>query len=422
MATPSVFMPGRDAVSGATISGMPVSTIVGRQVVTPGIDRLLTVDRRLIAGRRVGLVCNPASVDGRLAHTADRLHDDPDVTLAALFGPQHGFRSDLQDNMIETPHGEDRRRRVPVFSLYSDTREPTADMLAGLDVLVIDLQDVGTRVYTYIYTMANCMRAAARRGLPVVVCDRPNPIGGDEVEGACLQTAWSSFVGQFPIPMRHGMTIGELARLFNDAFGIGARLDVVSLDGWRRSMYFDETGAAVGHPVAESPHARQRHRLPRCRPHRRDEAVRGPWHDAAVRAHRGAVDRRRAAGRGDERERPARRAISGRCSSSRRSRNTPARPAAAARSTCIDRRAFQPLRAAVELIDEFRREDPARFAWREPPYEYEHDKEPIDILYGSDRLRRTLDERRQRDRARRVRGARMKSSSGACASSLREPF
>ena len=140
---------------------MPVSSIVGRQVVTPGIDRLLTVDRRLIAGRRVGLVCNPASVDGRLTHTADRLHADPDVTLAALFGPQHGFRSDLQDNMIETPHAEDRLRQVPVFSLYSDTREPTADMLAGLDVLVIDLQDVGTRVYTYIYTMANCLRAAA---------------------------------------------------------------------------------------------------------------------------------------------------------------------------------------------------------------------------------------------------------------------
>ena len=163
------------------------SSPVGRQIVTPGIDRLLTVDRRLIAGRRVGLVCNPASVDASLAHTADRLLEDPDVTLAALFGPQHGFRSDLQDNMIETPHGGDCRRRVPVFSLYSDTREPTAEMLEGLDVLVVDLQDVGTRVYTYIYTMANCMRAAARHGLPVVVCDRPNPIGGDAVEGARLR-------------------------------------------------------------------------------------------------------------------------------------------------------------------------------------------------------------------------------------------
>ena len=150
---------------------MPAPSTVGveRQVVTPGIERLLSVDRRLVAGRRVGLVCNTASGGGRRAPRADRVHDEPHVTLAALFGPQHGFRSDLQDNMIETPHATDSRRRVPVFSLYSDTREPTADMLDGLDVLVIDLQDVGTRVYTYIYTMANCMRAAARRELPVIV-------------------------------------------------------------------------------------------------------------------------------------------------------------------------------------------------------------------------------------------------------------
>ena len=371
---------------------MPVSSIVGRQVVTPGIDRLLTVDRRLIAGRRVGLVCNPASVDGRLAHTADRLHADPDVTLAALFGPQHGFRSDLQDNMIETPHGEDRRRQVPVFSLYSDTREPTADMLAGLDVLVIDLQDVGTRVYTYIYTMANCLRAAARRGLPVVVCDRPNPIGGDQVEGASLQTAWSSFVGQFPIPMRHGMTIGELARLFNQAFGIGAALEVVPLDGWRRSMYFDETGlpwvipspnlptldSAIVYPGAVLIEGTK---LSEGRGTTRPfELIGAPWIDGERLA--AATERAAAC--------PA--VTSGPCSSSRRSRNTPVRPAAAARSTSSIAARFEPLRAAVELIDEFRREDPARFAWREPPYEYEHDKEPIDILYGSDRLRRTLDD------------------------------
>jgi uncharacterized protein YbbC (DUF1343 family) len=370
---------------------MPVSSIVGRQVVTPGIDRLLTVDRRLIAGRRVGLVCNPASVDGRLTHTADRLHADPDVTLAALFGPQHGFRSDLQDNMIETPHGEDRRRQVPVFSLYSDTREPTADMLAGLDVLVIDLQDVGTRVYTYIYTMANCLRAAARHGLPVVVCDRPNPIGGDQVEGASLQTAWSSFVGQYPIPMRHGMTIGELARLFNQAFGIGATLEVVPLDGWRRSMYFDETGLPW---VIPSPNL--------------------PTLDSAI-VYPGAVlieGTTLSEGRGTTRpfELIGAPWIDGeRLAAALNARGLPGchfRPVffeptfqKHARQTCggcqihvIDRRTFQPLRAAVELIDEFRREDPARFAWREPPYEYEHDKEPIDILYGSDRLRRTLDE------------------------------
>src|SRR5919108_516349 len=222
---------------------MPTTSApAARQIVTPGIDRLLSVDRRLIAGKRVGVVCNPASVDAQFQHTADRIFQDPEVTLAALFGPQHGFRSDLQDNMIETPHGRDCRRKVPIFSLYSDTREPTTEMLHGLDALVIDLQDVGTRVYTYIYTMANCMRAAARHGIRVIVCDRPNPIGGDAVEGARLGEPWTSFVGQFPIPMRHGMTIGELARLFNDDYAIGAELEVVMLDGWRRSMYHDDTG------------------------------------------------------------------------------------------------------------------------------------------------------------------------------------
>jgi uncharacterized protein YbbC (DUF1343 family) len=370
---------------------MPVSSPVSRQIVTPGIDRLLTVDRRLVAGRRVGLVCNPASVDASLAHTADRLLEDPDVTLAALFGPQHGFRSDLQDNMIETPHGQDCRRRVPVYSLYSDTREPTDEMLDGLDVLVVDLQDVGTRVYTYIYTMANCMRAAARRGLPVVVCDRPNPIGGEAVEGAHLQEAWSSFVGQFPIPMRHGLTIGELARLFNKDFDIGARLDVVMLEGWRRSMYYDETGIPW---IIPSPNI--------------------PTLDSAV-VYPGAVlveGTKLSEGRGTTRpfEFIGAPWIDGeRLAATMNARGLPGvhfRPVffeptfqKHARQSCggcqihvLDRRAFAPLRTAVELLDEFRREDPARFAWREPPYEYEHDKEPIDILYGYDRLRRTMDE------------------------------
>ena len=139
------------------------------------------------------------------------------VTLAAIFGPQHGFHSTLQDNMIETPHAEDAARRVPVYSLYSETREPTDAMLEGLDVLVVDLQDVGTRVYTFIYTMAYCLKAAARRGLPVIVCDRPNPIGGQTVEGPMLTPGYESFVGLYPIALRHGLTIAELARLFNDA-------------------------------------------------------------------------------------------------------------------------------------------------------------------------------------------------------------
>ena len=208
--------------------------------VTLGLERL--VDSGSLSGARVGLVCNPASVDGSLRHAADRLLVAPGVRLEALFGPQHGYRADVQDNMIESGHEHDASRRIPVYSLYSETREPTAAMLAGLDALVIDLQDVGVRIYTFVYTMANCLRACRTHGLRAIVCDRPNPIGGMEIEGPTLARGYESFVGQFPIPMRHGLTIGELARLFNDAYGIGSDLEVVPMDGWHRADFFDATG------------------------------------------------------------------------------------------------------------------------------------------------------------------------------------
>jgi uncharacterized protein YbbC (DUF1343 family) len=361
-----------------------------KRAVALGIDRLLETDRPLVSGSRVGLVCNPASIDASFRHTADRLFEDPEITVVALFGPQHGFRSDLQDNMIETPHATDRRRRVPVFSLYSETREPTPEMLRDVDVLVVDLQDVGTRVYTFVYTMANCMRAAARHGVRVVVCDRPNPIGGEEVEGPLLQRPWASFVGQFPVPLRHGLTIGELARLFNDQFGVGAALDVVPLEGWRRPMYHDETGLPW---IIPSPNL--------------------PTLDSAL-VYPGAVlieGTNLSEGRGTTRPFELMGApwVDGeRFAAAMNARGLPGvhfRPAffeptfqKHARQSCggcqthvLDRRVFKPVRTAVELIAEFRRQDPSRFAWREPPYEYEHEKQPIDILYGSDRLRITLD-------------------------------
>src|SRR5262245_10095338 len=196
--------------------------------VRVGSDVLL--GSRFLHGARVGVVCNHASIDHTYRHIIDRLLDEDEITLTAIFGPQHGFRSDVQDNMVETPHREDEARQVPIYSLYSETREPTAEMLRNIDVLLIDLQDVGSRIYTYIYTMANCLRAAARHSIHVVVCDRPNPIGGTQVEGATLRPGFESFVGLFPIPMRHGMTIAELARLFNDQFNIGASVDLVPME------------------------------------------------------------------------------------------------------------------------------------------------------------------------------------------------
>src|SRR6478735_1679860 len=174
-----------------------------------GSKSLLSSGR--LATSTVGVVCNHASINRGFAHVIDELAAAERVTLGAIFGPQHGFRSDVQDNMVETPHRDDPRRRVPIYSLYSETREPTSEMLRGIDVLLVDLQDIGARIYTYIYTMANCLRAAARHDVTVIVCDRPNPIGGLAVEGERLRHGWESFVGLYPIPMRHGMTIGELA-------------------------------------------------------------------------------------------------------------------------------------------------------------------------------------------------------------------
>jgi uncharacterized protein YbbC (DUF1343 family) len=367
---------------------MPTSA--ARATVALGIDRLLDTDRRLMSGRRVGLVCNPASVDSQFRHSADRLTADPDVTLTALFGPQHGFRSDLQDNMIETPHASDPRRRVPVFSLYSETREPSGEMLRDLDVLVVDLQDVGTRVYTFVYTMANCMRAAARHGIPVVVCDRPNPIGGEQVEGPLLQRKWASFVGQFPVPLRHGMTIGELARLFNDQFGIGASLEVIPLEGWRRSMYHDDTDLPWIIPSPNLPTLDSAILYPGAvlfegtklsegrgttRPF---ELIGAPWIDGDALA--AAMNERGLPG---VHFRPA------------YFEPTFQKHAKQSCGGCqlhvLDRRTFRPVRTAVELMAGFYRANPDRFAWREPPYEYEYDKEPIDILYGSDRLRAAID-------------------------------
>ncbi|MEO7674306.1 MAG: DUF1343 domain-containing protein [Pyrinomonadaceae bacterium] len=207
-----------------------------------GVESLLDKKIELIRGQRVGLVCNQASVLPDLSHVADVFSEREDFDLTALFGPQHGIRGDVQDNMIETPHTIDERTGVPVYSLYSETREPTEAMLANLDVIVFDMQDVGCRIYTFIYTMANCMRAAKKFGKRVIVCDRPNPINGVQIEGNVTETAFTSFVGQFEIPTRHGMTTGELAKMFNEHFGIGCELEVVAMDGWKRKYYFEQTG------------------------------------------------------------------------------------------------------------------------------------------------------------------------------------
>ncbi len=352
-----------------------------------GSDALF--DSGQLRGRTIGLVANPASVDAELRHATDRA-EAAGVGVGAIFGPQHGFRSDVQDNMIETPHANDLRRRVPVYSLYSDTREPTAAMLHGLDALVIELQDVGTRIYTYAYTMANCLKAARTHGLPVIVCDRPNPIGGTAVEGPLLDERFTSFVGQYPIPMRHGMTLGELARLFNDHFGIGAALEVVKMSDWRRELYFDQTGLPWVLPSPNLPTLDSTIVYPgtvlfegtnvsegrgTTRPF---ELIGAPWVEPETFA-----SRMNARGLAGVHFRPA------------VFEPTFQKHAKTACGGCQvhvrDRAAFQPVATGVALIEAFREAGADRFGWRQPPYEYEHTKMPIDILYGSAELREGLD-------------------------------
>jgi uncharacterized protein YbbC (DUF1343 family) len=216
--------------------------VLGMAPVTLGLENFIGRDTAELSGKRLGLLANPASVDRRLRHARNLLAERYPGQLSALFSPQHGFFAEKQDNMVESDHRRDPRLGIPVFSLYGQTRVPSADMMAAIDTLIIDLQDVGTRVYTFIYTMSYCLEAARRYGKQVVVLDRPNPVNGLTLEGNCLLPEFASFVGRYPIPMRHGLTIGELALLFNDHFAIACDLQVVPMTGWQRRMFFSDTG------------------------------------------------------------------------------------------------------------------------------------------------------------------------------------
>jgi uncharacterized protein YbbC (DUF1343 family) len=210
--------------------------------VRTGLECFLEAPPKWIDGNSIGLLSNPASVDRRFRHARELIHKRFPGQLKALYSPQHGFFSEKQDNMIESDDCIDPILGIPVFSLYGKTRLPTREMFDPIDILIIDLQDVGTRVYTYIYTMSYCLEAARKFNKKILVLDRPNPINGAVIEGNCLSPEFTSFVGRYPIPMRHGLTIGELSRLFNAYWDIGCNLEVIPMKGWERPMYFQDTG------------------------------------------------------------------------------------------------------------------------------------------------------------------------------------
>ncbi len=346
--------------------------------------------RWLQPGTRAGLLLNSASVDAELRSARDVVAALPGVELRALFGPQHGLRTDVQDNMVESAHATDRVLGIPVWSLYADRRAPTPEMLHGLDVLLVDLQDVGCRVYTFIWTLRLVLEACGRAGVWVVVLDRPNPLGG-AVEGNLLRSQWGSFVGLESIPMRHGLTVGELARWFVAARGVDCDLAVVPLEGWRRELLWPDTGrhwvlpspnmptfdAALVYPgtvLLEGTTASEGRGT--TRPF---ELVGGPWLDSD-----GFAARLNVYGLPGVRFRPAPFLPT--------FQKWAGEPCGGVQLHVTDPRALRPYRTGLALLRElWRTHHQDGFAWRQPPYEYETEKLPIHLLLGDDRLREGIE-------------------------------
>jgi uncharacterized protein YbbC (DUF1343 family) len=346
--------------------------------VRPGVDVFLSELPPAFRGKRVGLITNHSGIDRAGVSDIDRVAQHPDLTLVALLAPEHGIRGDAPAGQ-KIADETDVKTGVPVYSLYlAEDRGPTPAMLKDVDVLLYDLQEVGGRTWTYVSTMALSMQAAAAKGIPFVVFDRPNPIGGEIVEGALLDPAFKSFVGMYPIPARHGMTVGELATLFNEKYGIGANLTIARTENWRRAQWFDETGLPWVNP---SPNLRSL---------------------AALNSYPGTVyfeGTTVAEGRGTERpfeqvgaswlnapavarvmnamQLPGIRFEPITMSVDESAGKFKGQTIPAIRFDITDRQAYRPVRTALLLIDEIRRQHPADFAWRAS----------IDRLTGSDKVR-----------------------------------
>lgn len=364
--------------------------LLQRKAVKIGLEKILENPKEVLKGQRVGLICNPASVDRRFKHAADLFHEHPDINLTTFYGPQHGIRGDVQDNMIETAHTIDSRTERPIYSLYSETREPTEEMLANVDTLVFDLQDVGCRVYTFIYTMANCMKACAKFGKKMIVLDRPNPINGVDVEGNLLELGHESFVGMYPIPMRHGMTVGELAQLFNTDFDLHCDLEVVTMDGWSREDFADETDAPWVMPSPNMPTV--------------DTAVVFPgtvyFEGTQVSEGRGTtrpfeivgapyIDSHEYAKALNLLELPGVtfRAIEFLPTFQKHAKSV----CGGAFVHVFDRKTFKPVITGITMVkiayDLYQEE----FKWKNPPYEYVFDRNPFDVIHGSGKLREQIE-------------------------------
>ncbi|HLW34041.1 MAG TPA: DUF1343 domain-containing protein [Chthoniobacterales bacterium] len=347
------------------------------------LDHLRELWPKELRGARVGALLHPASVSSQLEHASqilERLNGDL-FQVAAFFGPQHGFLGQTQDNMIEWKSYEHPRLHVPVYSLYGEHREPTDEMLRDLDVLLVDLQDIGARYYTFIWTLYLCMRACERGGVHVVVLDRPNPINGISVEGPVIEKGYESFVGLHPIPIRHGRTIGELATQFRDEAFPKCKLTVLPMKNWQRAMWSDQTGLPWVMPSPNMPTVDTATVYPgmclleatnisegrgTTRPF---EIFGAPFIDAETLCHELNALKLPGVFFRENYFQPMFQKFAGKL-------------CGGAQIHVLDRDVYRSFQTGVEIIRCVGRLYAEEFAWKQPPYEYEYEKLPIQILLG----------------------------------------
>ncbi len=365
--------------------------------IRAGLDTVENKWPKNLKGTRAGLLVQPASVDCKFEHAVDLFRKSKKFQLKALFGPQHGIRGETQDNMIEWEGFVDRKTGLPVYSLYGHARKPEPAMLKDIDAMVIDMQDIGSRYYTFIWTMDLCMEACREMNKSVVILDRPNPIGGHITEGPVLDFAFTSFVGQRPLPIRHGMTLGEIGTYFKNEFYPSLDLHIIPVQGWNRKIWFDDTYLPWVLPSPNMPTLNTATVYPgmcllegtnlsegrgTTRPF---EIFGAPFIDPDLLVTRlkefrlpGVIFR-------PVFFQPTFQKHAGKL-------------CGGAQIHIFDRERFKPFKTGVAILETVHDLYPKHFLWKQPPYEYETEKMPIDILAGTDRLRLDIERGEKLDR------------------------
>jgi uncharacterized protein YbbC (DUF1343 family) len=358
-------------------------------MVKTGLERLFESQKKILAGKRIAIAANPSAIRSDFQFIVDLFLAEKSWTVVSLFGPEHGIRGEMQaQELCSTFH--DPRTGLPVHSLYGQHLKPGPEMLQGIDAIVFDIQDVGSRYYTFIYTLSYIMEACAELGILVVVLDRPNPINGVDTEGPILEAGFESFVGRYPIPIRHGMTVGEIAVLFNQEFHLNCPLEVVPMENWKRTDFYEDTGLPWVLPSPNMPNVDTAMVYPgmclfegtnisegrgTTRPF---EIFGAPWIDPDIFC----------------------RAMESFELQGVRFRPLYFRPTfdkfklelcGGAQMHLTDRRQFRPVRTALCILWVLRKQYATQFQWKEPPYEFVHDQLPIDILFGNSWIRENLE-------------------------------